>query len=255
MERAPWRRSWLGWVRISLTLLAAGAIVASLWQRLAPRLADLPRRAVLAKPLDAAFHRLTALEVAALPLATRFDHPLGSEHGAMTYNAQPFRVARHLGDDLNGIGGQNSDLGDPVYAAAAGRVVHAGDGGPGWGNMVILAHRVAAPGQATLTREVWQTVYAHLDQLRVRLGETVHRGQLLGTVGTADGKYLAHLHFEIREGPYVNPGTGYAEVPMNRVNPEVFLRANRSAADELLSGPPRAAVVEVEVQTGTPNEP
>ena len=75
------------------------------------------------RPLDPAFIRLTPLEVSTLPMATRFDMPMGSEHGAFTYNARSFRIQRHLGDDLNGIGGGNSDLGDPVYAAAAGRVV------------------------------------------------------------------------------------------------------------------------------------
>ena len=93
-------------------------------------------------PFDPAFDRLSPVEVARLPLATRFDTPMGSEHGALTYNAQPFRINRHLGDDLNGIGGLNSDLGDAVYASGFGRVVYVGVPGPGWGKMVILSHRV-----------------------------------------------------------------------------------------------------------------
>ena len=86
-----------------------------------------------AVPFDPAFHRLTPEEVVTLPLAVRFDMPLGSQHGALTYNARPFRISRHLGDDLNGIGGENSDLGDPVFAAGMGRVVYTGRPGSGWG--------------------------------------------------------------------------------------------------------------------------
>lgn len=260
MPETPHRR-WVRLLRVTCTLLAAGAIVVAIWQRLAPRLERLPPRAVTAKPLDSAFHRLSPREIAALPEAVRFDHPLGSEHGAMTYNAQPFRLSRHLGDDLNGIGGQNSDLGDPVFAAAAGKVVHAGDGGPGWGGMVILAHRVPMPPGQGGGFTVWQTVYAHLEDILVRPGRLMERGEPLGKVGTAGGRYLAHLHFEIREGPYVYPGTGYADVPMNRVSPEAFLRANRGAADDLLTLAPRSVLaegepeVEVEVEVKAETDP
>src|SRR4051794_27653305 len=70
-----------------------------------------------ARPFDAAFVRLSSSEVSALPLAAHFIAPMGAENGALTYNARPFRTSRHLGDDLNGIGGWNSDLGDPVFAS------------------------------------------------------------------------------------------------------------------------------------------
>lgn len=190
------------------------------------------------KPLDPAFLRLSSEEILRLPLAVRFDQPMGTEHGALTYNARPFRTARHLGDDLNGIGGGNSDLGDSVYAAGAGLVAYAGEPGAGWGKMLIVAHRVP---DAELPRgwRVWQTVYAHLDSMEVKAGETVMRGQKIGTVGTANGQYLAHLHFEVREGPYINPAQGYADAPLNRVSPELFLAKHRGAPPELLNPAPR----------------
>ncbi|MES2598184.1 MAG: M23 family metallopeptidase [Verrucomicrobiota bacterium] len=185
-------------------------------------------------PFDPAFLRLTPLEVARLPLATRFDSPMGSEHGALTYNAQSFRLNKHLGDDVNGIGGLNSDLGDPVFAAGFGRVVYAGVPGPGWGKMVILAHRVHAGGYT----HVIQTVYAHLDQILIAPDAVVRRGQKIGTVGTGDGQYLAHLHFEVREGPYINPGVGYADAALNRLSPERFLSEHRGAPEDLLNAAP-----------------
>jgi hypothetical protein len=185
-------------------------------------------------PFDPAFLRLSPVEIGQLPLAVRFDAPMGSEHAALTYNAQPFRVSRHLGDDLNGIGGLNSDLGDAVFAAGMGRVIYAGEPGPGWGKMIILGHRVPEKGTAGMV----QTVYAHLDQVLVRHGQVVQRGEKIGTVGTAGGQYLAHLHFEVREGPYVNPGVGYADAPLNRLSPEAFLREHRGAAQALLNPAP-----------------
>lgn len=191
------------------------------------------QRPTAATVFDPAFVRLSAVEIAALPEAVRWDMPMGSEHGALTYNAQPFRITRHLGDDLNGIGGMNSDLGDPVYAAADGKVVYHGIPGPGWGNMIILAHRVKNAGTGAM--EVMQSLYAHLDSMKVNPGDTVHRGQLIATVGTAFGKYLAHLHFEIRRGPYVFPGVGYADSPLNCVSPERFVTEHRGAALEVLS--------------------
>jgi len=80
-----------------------------------------------------AFRVPSPLDLASLPTAARFDVPMGSENGAMSYNAQRLTQNHHLGDDLNGIGGEDSDLGDPIYAVANGRVLLTRDGGPGLG--------------------------------------------------------------------------------------------------------------------------
>jgi murein DD-endopeptidase MepM/ murein hydrolase activator NlpD len=182
-------------------------------------------------PFDAAYVRLSPVEVAALPLAARFDPPLGGERGALTYNAQPFRVTRHLGDDLNGVGGWNSDLGDPVYAAGAGKVVYSGVPGPGWGNMLIVAHRVPDSSSAMGWR-VYETIYAHLEERLVPLGAVVKRGQQIGKVGTANGKYLAHLHFEIHVSRSVYPGPGYSDAPLDRVSPERFVAVHGGGPED-----------------------
>ncbi len=217
-------------MRVLLTLALTAAVLGMLWLRFGKLSAS------ASKPLDPAFIRLTPLEMAALPLATRFDMPMGSEQGALTYNARPFRIQRHLGDDLNGIGGGNSDLGDAVYAAGAGRVVYAGSPGPGWGKMILIAHRLPDGDELG---PVIQTMYAHLDSIHIQTGQDVQRGDEIGTVGTAEGAYLAHLHFEVRLGPYVNPGQGYADTPLNRVAPGQFIRAHRGATNEALNQPPK----------------
>ncbi len=190
-----------------------------------------------AKPFDAAFVRLSAVEIAALPLATRFESPLGSEHGALTYDAQPFQITRHLGSDLNGVGGWNSDFGDPVFASGAGKVIYSGVPAEGWGNMVIIGHRV--PGAAAPHEwRVYQTVYAHMAKVLVRLGDTIKRGQQIGTVGTANGHYLAHLHFEVRQSTSVYPGLGYADGPLDRVAPDQFILEHQNMAGDLLNPSP-----------------
>lgn len=214
-------------IRVILLLVSAVLIARLLWPFLKENSSS--------RPLDPAFARLDPLDLASLPLAARFDQPMGSARGAFTYNAQPFRMRRHLGDDLNGIGGENSDLGDSVFSAGAGRVVYSGCPGPGWGGMVIVAHRLPEGDELG---PVVQTMYAHLDSTLVQTGRNVFRGQQIGTVGTAGGAYLAHLHFEVRRGPYVNPGQGYADTPLNRVSPDQFIRTHRGALDLLINQPP-----------------
>ncbi len=196
-----------------------------------------PKKEPVIKPFDAAFVRLSALEIAALPLASRFESPVGSEHGALIYDAQPFRTTRHLGSDFNGIGGWNSDFGESVFASGTGRIIYGGIPADGWGNMVILGHRVP-DADAPHGWRVYQTVYAHMDKVLVRLGDTLKRGQQIGTVGTANGHYLAHLHFEVRQSTSVYPGLGYADGPLDRVAPDVFLREHSSKAEDLLNPSP-----------------
>ena len=168
------------------------------------------------------------LELASLPTAARFDYPIGSENGAFAYNAQPFTQNRHLGDDLNGIGGENSDLGDPVFAVADGRVLFAQEGGPGWGNIIILLHALEENG----ARRYIQSYYAHLEKILVRPGQNVGRGEQIATVGNAGGKYWAHLHFEMRE--FVTPfiGPGYRDDTRGWINPSEFIAAHRGAPDD-----------------------
>ncbi len=217
-------------LRLLLVLAVFGAVGFIVWQRMQGQPKEVPR------PFDPQWVRLSPLEIAVLPIAERWDMPMGSELGALTYNAQPFRITRHLGDDLNGIGGYNSDLGDNVYAAAFGRVVYNGVPGPGWGKVIILAHRVR--NAVTKELDIYQSMYAHLHESKVTFDQVVQRGEVIGTVGTADGKYLAHLHFEIRRGPYVNPSMGYADAPLNRVSPERFIMEHRGAPLDALNPAP-----------------
>ena len=227
MKPTPSKRRTL----LGRTLLFAGlfllALCSGLFWRLWPELRR-PTR------IDPAFQFAPALFLAALPTAARFDFPLGSENGALAYNAQPFTQNRHLGDDLNGIGGENSDLGDPVYAVANGRVFLAGEGGPGWGNIIIVLHAYEENG----VRKYVQSYYAHVDEILVKPRQNVRRGEQIATVGTADGRYWAHLHFEMREftTPFIGPG--YRDDTTGWIDPSAFIASHRGApADDVGRGP------------------
>jgi murein DD-endopeptidase MepM/ murein hydrolase activator NlpD len=210
-------------------VLFLGAFLGVLGWRLATELRP-------ARSRDPALQLPSPFVLAALPLAKRFDFPLGNENGAFAYNAQPFTQNLHLGDDLNGIGGENSDRGDPVYAVADGYVLFAGDGGPGWGNVVIVLHAILEQG----LRHYVQSYYAHCDTVLVSAKDSVRRGQEIATVGTGGDRYLAHLHFEMRDFPTPFIGPGYREKTDGWLNPSEFIAKHRGApADDIgVSAPP-----------------
>jgi hypothetical protein len=195
----------------------------------------------LAVAPDSRFCFVRPIDAARSPQATRFDSPIGSEHGALTYNAQPFMAfnrkfgSYHLADDLNGIGGGDTDLGDRVYAVAAGRVVFAAHASDDWGKMVIIEHALGS-GKG---RRLMQTVYAHLEAIETAVGMLVKRGESVGTIGGAEGRYPAHLHFEMRDADVADPGMGYASGKLNRRNPEKVIIEMRGAPDYLLNESPR----------------
>jgi lipoprotein NlpD len=84
--------------------------------------------------------------------------------------------------------------GDPVVAAADGRVVYAGSGLRGYGNLVILKHN-----------STYLTAYAHNQTLLVKEDQAVRRGQKIAEMGSTDAERV-QLHFEIRKlGKPVDP--------------------------------------------------
>ena len=90
-----------------------------------------------------------------------------------------------------GIAGQ---LGDPIVAAADGRVVFAGSGLRGYGNLVILKHD-----------DTFLTAYAHNQSLDVREDQVVKKGDKIAQMGSSDADRVK-LHFEVRRlGKPVDP--------------------------------------------------
>lgn len=84
--------------------------------------------------------------------------------------------------------------GDPVLAAADGRVVYAGAGLRGYGNLIILKHN-----------NTYLSAYAHNQALLVKEDQAVRKGQKIAEMGSSDAD-RTKLHFEIRrQGKPVDP--------------------------------------------------
>jgi lipoprotein NlpD len=90
--------------------------------------------------------------------------------------------------------GISGKLGDPILAAGDGRVVYAGAGLRGYGNLIILKHN-----------NTYLTAYAHNQTLLVKEDQTVRKGQKIAEMGNSDAD-RTKLHFEIRrQGKPIDP--------------------------------------------------
>lgn len=167
---------------------------------------------VEARPLEA---RPTATAASASPAATTATTvatPLPTPAAPAVVGAATPVAPRDGDDDVNWMwpaGGSvasgfeegkskglsiNGKAGDPVLAAADGRVVYAGSGLRGYGNLVILKHN-----------NTYLTAYAHNQTLLVKEDQSVRRGQKIAEMGSTDADRV-QLHFEIRrQGKPVDP--------------------------------------------------
>ena len=96
----------------------------------------------------------------------------------------------HAGTDMAG------PVGTPIYATADGVVTHA-DWQSGYGRLIKVQHEFGL-----------ETRYAHLSRIRVKKGQRVSRGDLIGDMGNSGRSTGPHLHYEVRVGgKAVNPMT------------------------------------------------
>jgi lipoprotein NlpD len=99
-----------------------------------------------------------------------------------------FDESKNKGIDIGG------KLGEPVLAAADGKVVYAGSGLRGYGNLIIIKHN-----------NTFLTAYAHNQTLIAKEDQSVKQGQKIAEMGNSDSEQT-QLHFEIRKsGKPVDP--------------------------------------------------
>ena len=125
---------------------------------------------------------------AALPAPSAAEDAINFQWPARGNLISGFDESKNKGLDIGG------KVGDPVLAAADGRVVYAGAGLRGYGNLIILKHN-----------NTYLTAYAHNQTLLVKEDQAIKRGQKIAEMGNSDADQVK-LHFEIRrQGKPVDP--------------------------------------------------
>jgi hypothetical protein len=136
-----------------------------------------------------------------VPFATTFRLPMKNldkpwyeaAHFFGPYNGHP-----ECCEDWNLESGGDTDLGEPLVAPWSGIVINAFGAGGKWG--MILRILGLTPSGELVT---WMG--AHLASIAVTVGEVVTVGQEVGTIGTGNGQYAAHLHEQIAVGAVPGP--------------------------------------------------
>ena len=174
--------------------------------------------------------------------ADGYDQPMGTEAerrgkavwGGKWLDASPFgrlyfigtpNEAYHTGADLNLPG--DADAHSTVYAAASGIVTFA-NSLPVWGYTIIIRH-----DPLPNSTQVMYSRSAHLEVMYVEPGQRVKRGDPIGKIGNAFGRWAYHLHFDLspttilETNPAHWPGTNRTATFANYVDPKEFITANR----------------------------
>lgn len=174
--------------------------------------------------------------------ADGFDQPMGTDEERRSaqvwagrwLDASPFgrlyfigspQEAYHTGADLNLPG--DADKLTTVYATANGMVTFANDL-PIWGNVVVIKHDPIQQNS-----RVMYSRSAHLEVIYVKPGQRVRRGEAIGKIGNAFGRFPYHLHFDLSPTTILEtdpghwPGRDRTATFANYVDPKEFIAANR----------------------------
>ena len=131
--------------------------------------------------------------IASIPAIQPVDfHDLRRIGSLFGYRTDPFyKVTKfHEGIDFTAA------VGTPIYATGDGVVSEAEYNSGGYGNKIIINHGFS-----------YETVYAHLSKIKVRVGQHIKRGEIIGLMGNTGKSTAPHLHYEVHK----------AGVPMNPI--------------------------------------
>lgn len=107
------------------------------------------------------------------------------------YRTDPFTKARKMHEGMD----FTASTGTPIYATGDGVVKSADNSLSGYGNHIEINHGFG-----------YLTLYAHLSSYKVRPGQRIKRGDIIGLVGSTGRSQAPHLHYEVhKDGKVVNP--------------------------------------------------
>lgn len=170
-------------------------------------------------------------------LAHGFDFPVAPPDANGFYKSRGLRPGGHRGEDWLINGGSTHSLGLPVFDIADGKVLLARDVHVAWGNVIVVRHAYFEDKKVQFV----DSLYAHLDRILVKEGDTVSRGQQIATIGNNHGMYPAHLHFELHKNLHIGVNhTGFAKTFANYWPPTDFIVKRRT-----LPKGPRSALLPI----------
>ena len=107
------------------------------------------------------------------------------------YRTDPFTKARKMHEGMD----FSAKNGTPIYATGDGVIAKADNTASGYGNHIVIKHGYG-----------YETLYGHLSKYKVRAGQHVKRGDIIGYVGSTGRSEGPHLHYEVhKDGKVVNP--------------------------------------------------
>lgn len=154
-------------------------------------------------------------------------NPFGTLNYTVLEDGRRIPKSYHSGSDLNlNLKGQwNADAGMPLYAIADGQVITAARFDV-WGEIAVIKHLPLPDGQVVYSR------YAHMQGVDVHTWQHVTRGQQIGRIGDAYGRYTHHLHFDIvttnilETKPQHWPALNKTELFRHYTDPKLFIELN-----------------------------
>jgi murein DD-endopeptidase MepM/ murein hydrolase activator NlpD len=107
------------------------------------------------------------------------------------YRSDPFTKARKMHEGMD----FTARTGTPIFATGDGVVKNADNSKSGYGNHIEINHGYG-----------YLTLYGHLSKYKVRAGQRVKRGDIIGFVGSTGRSQAPHCHYEVhKDGKPVNP--------------------------------------------------
>lgn len=144
----------------------------------------------LVKKFEESFQRLTEYENELRTIPTIIPTDEGQITSKFGNRKDPFNFKKtfHSGIDIA------APMNTPIFAAADGKITFADRNG-GYGLTIIIDHH-----------NTYETLYAHLNEIDVKVGDQVKKGDIIGKMGSTGRSTGVHLHYEIkRNGQHIDP--------------------------------------------------